>query len=136
MASIFVIFDVSLLPPPRLIITHRKLNSNTLLIGVFPKNLIADIADKIIDYAKIGVGKAGQLYLINNIDGEARNAEARRFVYDALNVAGIERSAAVDKIVAGAIEAAVLTLGHAPKPPGAAGFDADACEDYGGGVEE
>lgn len=49
-------------------------------------------------------------------------AEATAFVYDALAVAGIERSAAIDKIIDGAIEAAVLALGHEEKPP-----------DYGGG---
>jgi hypothetical protein len=88
-----------------------------VLKAAFPTSLIANIADKVIDYAQIGVQKAEQLYIINQISGDGRKAEASKFVYDALTLAGIERNAAIDKIVDGAIEAAVLALGHEPKPP-------------------
>ncbi len=88
-----------------------------ILKAVFPTSVIANVADKIIDYAKIGVAKAEQLYIINQITGEDRKAEASKFVYDALAQAGIERNEAIDKIIDGAIEAAVLMLGHEIKPP-------------------
>ena len=97
------------------------------LKAVFPKSLIANVADKIISYAKTGVEKAEQLYIIHKITGADRKTEATAFVYEALALAGIAISPAIDKIVDGAIEAAVLALGHEYKPP-------DDCEGYGGDV--
>jgi hypothetical protein len=88
-----------------------------ILKAAFPTSIIANIADKIIDYALAGVAKAEQLYIINEITGADRKAEASAFVFEALALAGIERNAGIDKIVDGAIEAAVLMLGHKDKPP-------------------
>jgi hypothetical protein len=97
-----------------------------ILKTVFPSNAIVNVADKIIDYAKTGVAKAEQLYFINQITGAERNAEAKRFICDTLECAGIERNETIDKIIDGAVEAAVLMLGHTEKTP----------EDCGGrGVE-
>lgn len=84
-----------------------------ILKAVFPNNAVVNIADKIIDYGVIGVKKAEQLYHINEITGDERKAEAEKFVYDALLLAGVERTPAIDKIVDGSVEAAVLALGHA-----------------------
>lgn len=95
-----------------------------ILKALFPGNAAVNIADKIIDYAVVGVKKAEQLYHINSITGDERNAEAKKFVYEALELAGIERTTAIDKIVDGAVEAAVLALGHAEDVP-------DALEGYG-----
>jgi hypothetical protein len=103
-----------------------------ILKAAFPLNPIAAIADKIIDYAKIGVAKAEQLYIIDTITGPERNAEAKQFVYDALANAGIERTAAIDKIIDGAVEAAVLMLGHEPKPPDNAMENDNGAENYEG----
>jgi hypothetical protein len=102
-----------------------------ILKAAFPLNPIATIADKIIDYAKIGVAKAEQLYIIDTITGPERNAEAKQFVYDALANAGIERTAAIDKIVDGAVEAAVLMLGHDETKSAA---KAESGEGYGEGI--
>jgi hypothetical protein len=102
-----------------------------VLKAAFPTSLIANIADKIIDYAQIGVQKAEQLYIINQIGGTDRKAEASKFVYDALTLAGVERNAAIDKIIDGAIEAAVLALGHEQKPPDSSETAAN-WEDYSG----
>lgn len=78
----------------------------------FPTSAIVNIVDKVIDYAKVGVQKAEQLYYINQIAKDERKEEATKFVCEALEIAGIERTAAIDKIIDGAVEAAVLALGH------------------------
>ena len=82
------------------------------LKALMPQNAIINIVDKVIDYAKIGVGKAEQLYLINESTGDDRKEEATKFVYDSLEFAGIEVTDQVKAIVDGCIEAAVLGLGH------------------------
>ncbi len=79
---------------------------------IFPQNAAISIVDKIIDYAQIGVEKAEQLYYINEITGEQRKQEAINFVYQSLELAGIEVTPEVKVIVDGCIEAAVLGLGH------------------------
>ena len=89
--------------------------ANTLvdaLKAIFPQNAIISIVDKIIDYAEIGVAKAEQLYKINEITGDDRKPEAIKFVYESLELAGIEVTEQVKAIVDGCIEAAVLGLGH------------------------
>lgn len=83
-----------------------------ILKALYPDNPAIVIVDKIIDYAQIGVQKAEQLYFINTIAKEDRKEEALKFVYNALELAKIERNEAIDKIVDGAVEAAVLSLGH------------------------
>lgn len=82
------------------------------LKAIFPKNAAISIIDKIIDYAKIGVKKAEQLYYINEITGDQRKDEALKFVYQSLEIVGIEITPEVKAIVDGCIEAAVLALGH------------------------
>lgn len=82
------------------------------LQGVFPNSPALLIVDKIIEWARKGTEAAEQLYHINSITGDQRKDEATKFVYDALKVAEIEITPAVEKIVDGCIEAAVFTLGH------------------------
>ena len=82
---------------------------------MFPNIDAVKIIDKIVDYAEIGVAKAEQLYKINQIQGDERKAEAEKFVFNSLSMAGIEINDQVRAIVDGCIEAAVLALGHAPK---------------------
>lgn len=89
--------------------------ANTLtdaLKAIFPQNAVINIVDKIIDYAEIGVAKAEQLYKINEITGDDRKPEAIKFVYESLELAGIEVTEQVKAVVDGCIEAAVLGLGH------------------------
>lgn len=83
-----------------------------ILKAAFPASAVVNIVDKVIDYAKVGAQKAEQLYIINTISKDERKEEATKFVYEALEIAGVERTAAIEKIVDGAVEAAVLTLGH------------------------
>lgn len=82
------------------------------LKAIFPQSAVINIVDKIIDYAQIGVEKAEQLYKINEITGDERKLEAENFVYQSLELAGIEVTDQVRAIVDGCIEAAVLGLGH------------------------
>ena len=83
-----------------------------VLKWLLPENPVVNTADRIISYAKIGVGNAEQLYMVNQITGPERKEEASEFVYSALNAAKIRRNAEIDEMVNGAIEAAVLALGH------------------------
>ena len=83
-----------------------------VLKEIFPANGIVNIVDKIVDYAKVGVQKAEQLYKINQIDKDARKEEATRFVNEALELAGVEITPAIQKIVDGSIEAAVNAMSH------------------------
>ena len=54
---------------------------------------------------------AEQLYKIHQIQKDARKEEATRFVYEALELAGVEITPAIQKIVDGSIEAAVNAMG-------------------------
>ena len=84
---------------------------------VLPSNVVVNIADKIIDYALVGVKKAEQLYLTNEIGKEERKVEAIKFVSDALELSGIEKTGTIESLIDGAIEAAVNTLEPTNKPP-------------------
>ena len=72
------------------------------------------VVDKVIDYAEIGVAEAEQLYRVNDITKDERKQAAIEFVYQSLRLAGYELTPELEKITAGAIEAAVLGLGHGP----------------------
>lgn len=78
-----------------------------ILKEIFPANGVINIVDKIVDYARVGVQKAEQLYRVQQIPKEQRKEEATRFVYEALELAGVEITPAIQKIVDGSIEAAV-----------------------------
>jgi len=84
---------------------------------VLPSNVVVNVVDKIIDYALVGVKKAEQLYLTNEIGKEERKDEAIKFVSDALELAGIEKNETIENLIDGAIEAAVNTLEPTNKPP-------------------
>lgn len=83
-----------------------------ILKELFPANGIVNIVDKIVDYAQVGVQKAEQLYKIHEIEKDARKDEATKFVYEALELAGVEITPAIQKIVDGSIEAAVNIMGR------------------------
>lgn len=97
------------------------------LQGFFPNSPALLIVDKVIDWARKGAEAAEQLYYIDSITGDQRKAEATKFVYDALKVAEIEITPAVEKVVDGCIEAAVFAMGHT-----AAENTAISGEGYGG----
>lgn len=83
-----------------------------MLKAAFPANFFINIADKVIDYAKIGVAQAEQLCRINDIARDDRKQAATDFVYQSLRLSGYEITPEIEKITAGAIEAAVMGLGH------------------------
>lgn len=100
----------------KLTVDVKGLNSITdALKAMFPNVEAVKVIDKIVDYAEIGVAKAEQLYKIHQIEGDQRKAEATKFVYDNLEMAGIEITDQIKAIVDGCIEAAVLGLGHKPE---------------------
>jgi len=70
------------------------------------------VIDKVLEYTKIGVDKAEQLYHIGQIQADQRKAEAKSFILDALKLAKIDVTPELDKVIDGAIEASVMALGH------------------------
>ncbi|ORX22466.1 hypothetical protein BVF91_11540 [Thermoanaerobacterium sp. PSU-2] len=70
------------------------------------------IIDKVLEYTKLGVDKAEQLYHIGQIQADQRKAEAKSFILDALKLAKIDVTPELDKVIDGAIEASVMALGH------------------------
>lgn len=79
---------------------------------IMPDNPAVNMIDKILDWAYIGVEQAEQLYLIGRIKGDERKAAAIDFIRESLNLAGIEITPSIEKIIDGAVEASVLALGH------------------------
>ena len=80
------------------------------LIGMFPGQAALTIVDKIIDYAKQAVRAAEQMYKATQIEAEQRKGKATEIIYECLNVAGIEVTPDVEKVVTGLVEAATFTL--------------------------
>jgi hypothetical protein len=72
--------------------------------------------DWILAAAKVGVGNAEQLYKVGKIEGDSRNAEARQYIMDTLQLLGIEVTPEMLKVIDGAIENQVLMLGHKEIP--------------------
>jgi len=88
-----------------------------VLRTVFPTSVVANVTDKIIEYARVAVERSEQLYLTNSIGKDQRKAEAIVFVCEALELAGVERNVITDSVIDGAIEAAVLNLKNNTKHP-------------------
>ena len=87
--------------------------TGTLIDGLqeyFPENKVISVIDTIVDWAKIGVAKAEQLYKVSTIEADQRKESATELVYSCLAEAGIEVNDNIRKIVDGAIEAAVQAL--------------------------
>lgn len=90
-----------------------KANQIFDMIKPFLPNVPAiDILDKVLEYTQIGVNKAEQLYHIGQIPADQRKPEAKQFILDLLNMAHIEVTPELDKVIDGAIEASVMALGH------------------------
>jgi len=71
-----------------------------------------DVVDKILATAHVGVGNAEQLYLVGQLEpGERKNA-ARQYIRDTLTLIGVEITPEVERVIDGAIEAEVLSMGH------------------------
>lgn len=77
---------------------------------LMPENTALQTIDLIISYAQKAVAAAEQMYKAAQIDADKRKDAAIDIVNTCLSIAGIERTADIDKVVSGMIEAAVLTL--------------------------
>lgn len=77
-----------------------------------PQGPYVEIIDKILEWAKVGVKEAEQLYHIGELKDEERKQEAKDYIKNILQLAKVEITPEVEKIIDGAIEASVLELGH------------------------
>jgi len=87
--------------------TKQALDTVTPFLPDTPQ---VDKLKTIADAAEIGVGQAQQLYRIGQLDPEERKGEAQRFIREAVQLAGIEVTPEVNRVIDGAIEAKVLLL--------------------------
>lgn len=79
---------------------------------ILPGNSTVNILKVVEQYAIKGVRAAEQLYLTSKLEKEQRKDKSKEVIYAALTTLGIERTAEIDKIIDGTIEAEVLALGH------------------------
>lgn len=100
-------------------ILDQTSNAISVLTGTFealktllPNTPAVALVDKILKWATVGVNQAEQLYIIGKISGDERKAAAIDYIHESLKLAGVEITPSIDKIIDGAIEAAVLALGH------------------------
>lgn len=77
---------------------------------MLPDNGALTVIDAIIGYAEKAVDAAEQMYKNHTIALDERNAKAVEIVYNLLQIAGIERTEAINKAVSEMIEAAVPLL--------------------------
>ena len=85
---------------------------NKTLDIVRPFLTSAEVFDRIIEAAHVGVGNAEQLYHAGKLNAGERNAAARQYIEDSLRLIVIEVTPEVQRVIDGAIEAEVLALGH------------------------
>jgi hypothetical protein len=74
-----------------------------------------DVFAAILDAVGIGVENAEQLYIIGKIKGTERKEAAREYILQAIGLVGIKPAPEIRKLIDGAIEAYVFSLGHKPK---------------------
>ena len=68
--------------------------------------------DRIINAAHTGVAQAEQLYKIGQLPKDERKDSAQQYILDSLDLLGVDVTPEVKRLVDGAIEAEVLSLGH------------------------
>ena len=68
------------------------------------------VVDKVIELAQKGVNAAEQLYKSAQVPKEERKTTAVQLVKDCLTAANVEITPDIEKIIDGAVEAAVFTL--------------------------
>ena len=122
-AFVIVLFFVALLPLLRRkgvdlngIIAEAKsvtaalTNMAEVVTPFLSDSKATDVTAKIIAYANVATNRAEQLYKVGELPKDQRNKAARDYVYDTLKLAGVEITPEVERLTAGAIEAAVYTL--------------------------
>lgn len=73
-----------------------------------------DTFDKVVSAAGVAVEQAEQLNMIGKLEADKRKEAARQYAVDALNLMKVDVTPEVDRLIDGAIEAKVLTLGRKP----------------------
>ena len=73
------------------------------------------IINNVLSVATIAVGNAEQLYNTSQLTEDERKPAAMQYIRDTLALAGVIWTDDIAKLADGAIEAAVLALGHAEK---------------------
>jgi len=71
--------------------------------------------DKLLSHVDKAVGNAEQLYKLDKLPAEEREAAARKYIADTAQVFGVEMTPEVNALIDGAIQASVNALGHEPK---------------------
>ena len=79
---------------------------------IYPQSSALELADKVIGYAEIAVKRAEQLLHINLITPSDRKGEAIQYVKEILMANQVQITPQIERIIDGAIEAAVLGMGH------------------------
>lgn len=80
------------------------------LATVLPPNAYITLADRIIEWAKIGVEKAEQLYKTSEVEKEERETEAKEYIYSILRLVNVEVTDDLESIIQGSVLAAVRSL--------------------------
>lgn len=80
---------------------------------VFPNDPAMKIIDFIDNIAKKAVDAAEQMYISTQLPKDQRNAKAKELIDAALTASGVKVTPEIEKIIDGAIESEVMTLGHA-----------------------
>lgn len=97
-------------------ITDKVLTKTDAFMGIvkeiLPNNATVNIVQKIINICEIGVKNAEQLCKIQEITKDQRKDAANQYIQTVLKESGIEITPAREKIIEGAIEAAVYAIGH------------------------
>lgn len=75
-----------------------------------PQHPAVEVIDFVLGLAETGVNAAERLYKTATIEADQRQAEATKFVTDALTAAGIEITPEIKKVIDGAIVGAVELL--------------------------
>lgn len=82
------------------------------IIDALPNSKYGTSFDQVMQYARVGVAQAEQLYKISQIEGDARKQAACQFAHKSLSLAGVQCTPELESILDGCIEAAVQQLGH------------------------
>jgi len=75
-----------------------------------PEGSRIDVVMRIKEAAEIAVGNAEKLTLIGKLPADQREAEARKYIIEAVTLAGIDVTPAVERLIDGAIINAVRLL--------------------------
>lgn len=91
---------------------QANLTQASKIIDALPNSKYGTSFDQVMQYARVGVAQAEQLYKISQIERDARKEAARQFAHKSLSLAGVKCTPELESILNGCIESAVQQLGH------------------------